>query len=682
MATTALTTLDSTYTTLINYQIQMESQPLTRLTTQQNDLKLKKAIYTDLKTKLDQLLSSTKALISTNAFYSLKSGRTISVANVATGSTVLTASASSSSLPGSYEVSNISLALADRVRSDEQEYADQALGKTGTFVIGGASSRSTEKGANNIDVFGTNALKDGSTKLADGKYYVETRKVEDTWQFRVVNSSGTYQEIDGSGEDGWQTIPTENGGQYDSGRGLTIDFGNDPAKYTALTKSTGATSVTFSSVNDEFSVKSTQNTVSGFSANEAVTQGQLELGKGNYFVETRNYNGAWQFRLVNDEGIAAKIAQGSNGTTYTDQWQSIPTDGGTFNTGRGLSIEFGTDSSKYAEATRLSGALKVNYQAKGAEISVTSDMSLIDIASKINAGTYGSGDEVTATIVNKQLVISSKLTGSAHQLQASGAVLEEIGVLSGSSFKNVMQTAKDATFTVNGLNVTRSQNSALTDVISGVTINLASDAEGKSATVNIASDNGAQKTAMNSFITNFNAIITYLNSKMAVTKNSDNTYTRGALAGDQSIISLKSSLQSMLTRYDPLGGVYKSLREIGIGINTSGSAAILDSTKFENALKNNYADVQKVVDSVMTNISDKLSKYTGTTSYVNQLIKANESQTKSIASQITIWNKRIEARKESLTNTYANIQAQMTELSYTSSTNQSWITSLYSSLYT
>ena len=169
---------------------------------------------------------------------------------------------------------------------------------------------------------------------------------------------------------------------------------------------------------------------------------------------------------------------------------------------------------------------------------------------------------------------------------------------------------------------------------------------------------------------------------MAVTKNADNTYTRGALAGDQSIISLKSSLQSMLTKYDPLGGVYKSLREIGIGINTSGSAAILDSTKFENALKNNYADVQKVVDSVMTNISDKLSKYTGTTSYVTQLIKASESQNKNLTSQIEIWNKRIEARKESLTNMYAGIQAQMTELSYTSSTNQSWITSLYSSLYT
>jgi len=202
MATTtaSINNLDSTYQSLINYQIQIESQPLTRLTTQQDALKLQKAVYNDLNTKLSSLLSSTKALLSTNPFYSLKPGRQVAVSNVDTGSTVVSAASSSSSLPGTYDISNISLALADRIRSDEQEYTDQALSFDGTFFIGGTENRSAQKAINNINSFGTGTITDGNTKLSDGIYYIETQKVDETWQFRLVNSNGSYQNIDGSGE--------------------------------------------------------------------------------------------------------------------------------------------------------------------------------------------------------------------------------------------------------------------------------------------------------------------------------------------------------------------------------------------------------------------------------------------------------------------------------------------------
>jgi len=233
------------------------------------------------------------------------------------------------------------------------------------------------------------------------------------------------------------------------------------------------------------------------------------------------------------------------------------------------------------------------------------------------------------------------------------------------------------------LNVTRSQNTGLTDVISGVTLNLASDAEGKSATLNVTSDNTAAKTAINSFITNFNSLQTYLASKMAVTKQTDGTYTRGSLAGDTSLMSLKSSLLTMVSSYDDVDGLlYKSLRDIGIGLNSSNTLAVTDSTKLENALKSNYSDATAVIDRVMTAINTKLSKYTGSTSYISQMIKGNESQAKSIANQITSWNARIEQRRVSLTDYYVQAQEQMTLLSYTSDTNSAWITSLYSSLYT
>jgi flagellar capping protein FliD len=110
------------------------------------------------------------------------------------------------------------------------------------------------------------------------------------------------------------------------------------------------------------------------------------------------------------------------------------------------------------------------------------------------------------------------------------------------------------------------------------------------------------------------------------------------------------------------------------------TAVISDSTKLDKALKENFSEVQKLVDRVTTNIENKLAKYTGTTSYIDQKIKATDTQTTNVANQITTWNKRLEQRKATLTNLYTDVQAQLTSLSYTSNTNSAWINSLYSSL--
>ncbi len=692
MATTSgVTSLDSTYLTLINYQIQLESAPLTQLQSQQSALKLQRAVYTDLKTKLDALRTSTKSLISTDSFYSLKAGRNVSVSNVATGTTVISAAASSSAVAASYDIGNISLALADRIRSDEQEYSDQALSKSGNIYIGGSENRSVAVKQQAVTSFDkTSSIPVGNTQLSEGTYYVETQKSGNNWQFRLVNSSGVAQTIKDSGTDGWQNIPA-GGGTYDTERGLTINFGTDSSKFVASSKSYGsAATVSFSGSEGSFEVSNIKNTsntaldtVADIEINGTIATGQQELGNGTYFVETqKTAAGTWQFRLVDSEGTAAKIASGTSTTSFTTSWQNIPTGGGTYSTGRGLSIDFGTDASKYVAKSKLSGASSVEYQAKGAEIVVTEGMSLNDIAASINSGTFASGNEVVATVVNKQLVLSSKQTGVSHKIQASGTVLEDLGVISGSAFKNVMQSARDATFTVNGLSVTRSQNSSLTDVISGVTLNLASDAQDKSATLNIASDNTSSKNAINSFITNFNALQSYIAAKIAVTKNNDNTYTRGSLAGDQSLINLRNSLFSTINSSDTTATVYKSLKDIGISINSNLTMAITDSTKLENALKTNYSDVMTVVDRVMNGINAKLEKYTGTTSYVDQLIKANETKTKNVALSISSMNKRLDARKESLNQYYADVQSQMNLLANTQNTNSAWITSLYASLYT
>lgn len=676
MTDTSTTTLSSTYTNLINYQIQLESQPLTRLETQKTELDTMQAVYADLKIKLESLKSSTKALLSTDPFYALKAGKSVSVASGDVDKTVASASVSSAAVAGSYSLTNIVLAKNEKIRSDVQEYSDQALSKTGTFYIGGAAERSQTSIIKNVAAFGTGDVEAGQSAIATGSYFVETQKVGETWQFRLVDSEGAAVSIK-NGEEystGWQSVPT-GGGTFDTGRGLTIDFGTNSSNYFESTWTTGAASVKYDAEN---TTSTMQKAVDGFGVGSTIDTGQFELGTGTYSIETRKSTaGIWQFRLVDEEGNAVKTKVSED--TYSSNWQSIPTGGGSYDTGRGLTINFGSDAEQYVAASRGTGAASVAYEAKGAEINVTSEMSLVDIADAINSGDYGDGNEVTATIINKQLVLSANNTGLAHGVllsETGSTVLTDLGILSGSTYAHVMQSACDATFEVDGMQVVRSTNSGLTDVIAGVTLNLSSDAEGETATINIVSDSSATTTAIKSFVTSFNALQSYLSGKMAVTKNADDTYTRGSLAGDQSLSSLRYSLLNTFTKYDSTGGKYKSMSEIGIDAIDSTTIGITDLSELTSALSSNYSDVTEIFDRIMKNVNNSLLKYSGKTAYVDQMISANEDQKENVNDQIDNWNSRLEQRTAYLTKQYVEIQSQMTLLSYQSQTNSSWISSL------
>jgi len=273
--------LDSYYQNLINYTLTQEKQPLTRLTEQKDTITLKKAAYTDLKTKFDALQTAINKLRSSNTAYDLKPGRSVTVTPLTSGTTVATATVCSTVSAGTYKLSVTSLATAHEVHSTRQTYSNQALGLTGTFVIGGAAQRSVS----------------------------------------IVDSlPDTVSSVDA-----------------------------------------GSSSI--------------------------ILPGQKELGTGSYYVETRNdATSGWQFRIVDSEGNAQSIQEGSS-AEFTSAWQSIPTNGGNYDTGRGLTVTFGTNSSLYTAANKASGAVQLSYTAKGASISVTSGMSLVDINSAINAAT-------------------------------------------------------------------------------------------------------------------------------------------------------------------------------------------------------------------------------------------------------------------------------------------------------
>jgi flagellar hook-associated protein 2 len=327
----------------------------------------------------------------------------------------------------------------------------------------------------------------------------------------------------------------------------------------------------------------------------------------------------------------------------------------------------GGQQASTSAALGLAGTFSLN----GATITVTADNSLLDIAKSINDASYAAGGEVRASVIDRRLVLENATGGSGNLLSASdvsGGVLAGLGVLSGGGFANVLQTPSSAIFAVNGLPVTRTRNTGLDDVISGVTLNLSAAAAGSTVAVDISADNTPEKTAIGTFVEKFNALQGYLEeqTRIEVTRTgNDSSYFRGALAGDSVFSDLRSQLFTALIEPATNTGSLQSLREIGLIIDDNLKASLSDSAKFEAALSNKRGDVVKLLDSAMAKIDTLMSRFTASGSgFMYTQFQSLDAQQSEIAGQITDLNTRLSDRRLALTAQYSQMAYTLQLLQY------------------
>ncbi len=536
-----ITGLDSFFTNLITNILAIERQTVTRLQQNKDVLNQKRGVYADLEIKLGALRNATRALISTNPFFAVTLGRSVDVVNAPTGKTVISASVSSSAVPGEYDIEVTALAKAERKASAVQSSADQALGKSGTIWLGGDDHQAAE-----------------------------------------VISNTTISEV-GIG---------------------------------------------------------------------AVADGFRELGTGNYIVETRNYEGTLQFRLKDADGNVVAIAdQESGSNSLTTAWQTITT--GTYDTKRGLTITF--------TGTAEDATTSVSYTAKGVAVTVEASDSLVSIANKINDALQPQGRDLVATVVGNQLVFTTASTGTNHTMIYSFADGLDFGTFS------TLQSAANATFSVNNIEFTRQSNSNLTDVINGVTLNLAADAETNSATLVVSENVATARSTIDNFISQMNSVLTYLVDKTSVTKQSDGTFARGILADEGIFNDMRNQLLSLLISNVETNGRYRSLREIGLTVGDTLLLSVSDASKLEEALKTHYDDVVALFDELMGSIDTLLGRFIGSTEtsgYLDTAIDLFDDQMRGLDNQINYENERLEDKEQSLISQYSQMQAQLVGLAY------------------
>jgi len=397
-----------------------------------------------------------------------------------------------------------------------------------------------------------------------------------------------------------------------------------------------------------------------------------ELDSDTYTVETRLNGSDLQFRLRDSDGNLVAV-----GPDQSADWQTVtPDENGNlaFDTLRGMKITF-NDTGDISKSTTI------GYAAMGRKIDVDQNDSLVNIAEKINSAMQPEKGAVIATVIGKQLLLTGQNTGTGHRMVYSSELAAHLGFAADLNNPSLdLQTEQDAQFKVNGLPevgfFTSKKNSGITDVLSGVTLNLADDSEGKSATISIASNSEDAKTAIDSFITKFNDLQSYLQTETAVTKVDDQNYTRGPLADDSMFSSFRSDMFSIFMEPVTMPGLYKSLNDLGITIDDNLKVTISDSAKLDDAFKNHSSDFQAVIDAVMQKMDDRLSVYSGSSGYLPSAISNIDIQISDIGVDITDLTDRLNDRYNSLTDQYGAIQSQLLQMSY----QQQMMSSIYGSI--
>jgi flagellar hook-associated protein 2 len=315
--------------------------------------------------------------------------------------------------------------------------------------------------------------------------------------------------------------------------------------------------------------------------------------------------------------------------------------------------------------------LTINGKTTDIVVDATND-TLSGLKSAINSA----GADVSASIVNVgtnaspdyRLLVQSKNTGTANAVAISGTLSGGGDPFAASG--EVVQSAADAVFSVNGLVVTRASNK-VSDVITGVTFTLQKEGDGDgtvessdaSAQISIASDSAAIKDSVQGFVDSYNAVAKIINDQFTIDPD---TKRQGSMGGDAGLRGVMSRLRKEMTATIDTVDDLKRLSDIGINFQKDGTLA-LDEAKFTAALADDpdgVSDLFSLVNNglgkrVPEAVDDFIGFLDGTLTFRQKGIR---SSIDSIDRKIEREQARIEAYQEQLVQQFTALEQMVSQM--------------------
>jgi flagellar hook-associated protein 2 len=243
------------------------------------------------------------------------------------------------------------------------------------------------------------------------------------------------------------------------------------------------------------------------------------------------------------------------------------------------SDDFDARTSKIASAG-TSGTLTLNAAGTDYSFSYDEDTKLTDLVDMINEDPDAS-QNVYATIIQNDagkfnLVINAKNAGEDQAITLTdndgGIVASLTNTTSDSGDATDIQTARDASFKYNGIDLTRSSNT-IDDIKVGLTIKLIE--EDASANISITQDEQPIKDELQAFVDAYNAMTDQLDTMtLADTENEQ----IGIFNGDNTLVSIGREMRSIITERDYVNNL--GLGDYGVTIDRTGNLSF-DKSVFD-----------------------------------------------------------------------------------------------------
>jgi len=276
-----------------------------------------------------------------------------------------------------------------------------------------------------------------------------------------------------------------------------------------------------------------------------------------------------------------------------------------------------------------------------------------------------------AVLQNGEIVLSSRTTGASSGEyivveDAAGTLTEKEGTA---------KPGREAEYEIDGVEGTSSSNT-VTDAIPGVTLTFGGVTPDGPVTIDVQPPGlnaGALEAKVQSFVKLYNSTIESLQSQLTTKPPEKPTnaseFSIGTLFADTELTSLVDRLRTSM--YEPIAGLQAGMSspaDIGLstgaptGAGASSQSSLeglltLDASKLTEAVKSDPAGVQKMLERWSSALQGTIEDAGGAGGSLETRINGDSTQITQLTSQIANMNEMLVQREKALQETYAQLEA-------------------------
>jgi flagellar hook-associated protein 2 len=558
----------------------------------------------------------------------------------------------SAALPGTYKVTVSQLAQNDVYQSDSvSEVREVDTYTLGAAISSGGSASFTYGSTTYTQVFDT----DAATTMSGLVAAINAGSAGST--VRAAATSGTVFTITKDSGSDAQMIQGTIGGTTDGSTGLTISTADTTVGVGAVTvdqNSTSAATVVIqvgSGVAETVTLAagstSLTDLVTGINALTADVSARLvETSSGTYRVVVEGPQGSDNALTITDSVFGLQTTNVPEEDTYTLS-AGVATNGSAVFTYNGTTYTQAFDTSDVATLTALTA------QITAADPSVTAAN-----------GTSGTVFTITSNVGSDTQMTKGTIGGTTNGSVA--LTISTVDTTIGSD-GNKIQTAQNATVSVNGLSVSSASNQ-LKDVVAGVNLDLMATTS-SAIVLSVGRDTSVAMAAITNLVDTYNKFEGVIKG---LTASGSAIVDEGSLKDDSSVNAIRSKMRSFLTSSSSTPGTFKSsMVDIGISLQMDGTFKV-NQTTLGSALTGYYSDITQMFSA---NTDDQSSFGTASRGIagdlVNQIsnylsssgvIRARETSYAKSTADLTSEQKTLDTKMESVEARYTKQFSTMSKI--------------------